>query len=74
MGLKHIYTNEKESNMALQLNRTDRWLAGVCGGLASALKVESTIIRLAFIFSTLFAGIGIIPYIILWVVMAINTP
>ena len=60
--------------MALQLSRDDKWLVGVCGGLAKALKVDTTIIRLAFIFSVLFAGIGILPYIILWLVMACNTP
>ena len=60
--------------MALQLSSSDKWLTGVCGGLAAALKIDTTIIRLAFIFSVLFAGFGLIPYLILWIVMAVNTP
>lgn len=59
--------------MALQLSTSNKWLTGVCGGVAAAMDIDSTIIRLAFIFSVLFAGIGILPYLILWIVMACNT-
>ncbi|MCH8180461.1 MAG: PspC domain-containing protein [Proteobacteria bacterium] len=45
----------------------DRWLGGVCGGLARLLGVESWLVRLAFTLLFLFWGAGLIVYILLWV-------
>ena len=48
----------------------DRMLAGVCGGLAQEFGVPATVVRLAFVLSSLlFGGIGILVYVVLWVVM-----
>ena len=47
----------------------DRMVAGVCGGLAEYLQVDPTLIRLAFVFFTLWAGGGILAYIIAWIVI-----
>ena len=48
----------------------DRKIAGVCAGLADEFAVSVTIIRLAFLLSALFGGgMGIIIYLVLWVVM-----
>ena len=43
---------------------TDKKLAGVCGGLAEYLGMDSTIIRLILVLAVLFAGVGILAYII----------
>jgi phage shock protein PspC (stress-responsive transcriptional regulator) len=49
---------------------TDRKLAGVCGGLAREFGISVTILRLAFLLSAFFGGgMGIIIYLVLWVVM-----
>ena len=45
----------------------DRVLAGVCGGIASALGVDATLVRLAFALLALAGGAGIILYFALWV-------
>lgn len=48
-------------------SRTDRLLAGVCGGLASYLDVDPTLVRVAWVVVTLFsAGIGLVTYALLW--------
>jgi len=52
-----------------KLFRKDGKILGVCEGLAEYLDVDVTIIRIAFVFSVLFAGVGIIPYIVLAIVM-----
>ena len=52
---------------ALRRSRSDRWIAGVCGGLAQASSLESWVWRLAFAFFLLFGGAGLIIYILLWV-------
>ena len=48
----------------LYRSKTDKKLAGVCGGLAQYFNVDSTIVRLLFVFFTLFVGCGVLVYII----------
>ena len=50
-------------------SRKDRWIAGVCGGLAAYFGVDATLVRVAFIVAFFFFGIGLLPYLILWLVM-----
>ncbi|HEX8785483.1 MAG TPA: PspC domain-containing protein [Telluria sp.] len=52
---------------ALRRSRTDRWLGGVCGGLARASGVESWVWRLVFTLCTLTFGFGIVVYLLLWI-------
>ncbi len=54
----------------LYRSRDDRMIAGVCGGLAEYFGVDSTLIRLAVLFIFLFQGIGLIAYLIAWLVMS----
>ena len=44
-------------------------LDGVCGGIAGYFDIDPTIIRLAWILFTAFAGSGILAYIIAAIVM-----
>ena len=53
----------------LARSRTNRWIAGVCGGLGEYFGVDATVVRLIFIVASLAFGFGLIPYIVLWVVM-----
>ncbi len=57
-------------NRKLYRSRNDRMIAGVCGGLAEYFNVDSTFIRLAVLFIFLFQGVGLIAYLIAWVVMS----
>ena len=43
---------------------TDKKLCGVCGGIAQVLGVDSTIVRLVWVLSTIVFGINILLYII----------
>lgn len=52
------------SNEKLYRSSTDKMLAGVCGGIAERLGVDSTIIRLLWAVLSLAYGSGIILYII----------
>jgi len=54
----------------LYRSRDDRMIAGVCGGLADYFNVDSSLIRLGVLFIFLFQGIGLIAYIIAWLVMS----
>lgn len=48
----------------LYRSKTDKKVAGVCGGLAEYIGVDSTFIRLALVFTVLFAGCGLVAYIV----------
>jgi phage shock protein PspC (stress-responsive transcriptional regulator) len=54
----------------LYRSRDDRMIAGVCGGLADYFNVDSSLIRIAVLFVFLFQGVGLIAYIIAWLVMS----
>lgn len=49
----------------LYRSRTDRSLAGVCGGLAEYFQVDPTLVRVLFVLFTLMGGPGLIVYIAL---------
>ncbi len=55
----------------MQLHRSvnDRVLGGVCGGLAESLSVETIYIRLAFLVLVLYAGNGLLVYLLLWMIL-----
>tara|TARA_Y100000310_G_C20612884_1_gene778961 strand:+ start:231 stop:437 length:207 start_codon:yes stop_codon:yes gene_type:complete len=51
-------------------SKKDRRIAGVCGGLGRYFKIDSTIVRLAWIvFSLISLGTGILAYIIAWIII-----
>ena len=51
----------------LRRSRDDRWIAGVCGGIGEFTGIEPWIWRLLFALAFLFAGFGILPYLLLWI-------
>jgi phage shock protein C len=57
--------------MALRRSKSDRMIAGVCGGLAKALGWDPTLVRVLYVLVSLFSAAfpGILVYIILWVVV-----
>jgi phage shock protein C len=52
---------------AFRRSRTDRMLGGVCGGMARATGVESWVWRLLFAVLFIFAGAGLLVYVLLWI-------
>lgn len=52
---------------ALRRSRSDRWIAGVCGGLAPATGAESWVWRLVFAALLLCGGIGLVIYVLMWI-------
>ena len=47
----------------------DKKIAGVAAGLADYFDLDPTIIRLVWLLAILFAGTGLIAYIILWIAL-----
>lgn len=52
---------------SLRRSRSDRWLGGVCGGVARQTGVDAWVWRLGFAFLFFFFGTGLLLYILLWV-------
>jgi phage shock protein PspC (stress-responsive transcriptional regulator) len=51
----------------LRLSERDKWIAGVCGGVATVTGVEAWIWRLIFVLGMLAGGFTAVLYIILWI-------
>ncbi len=49
----------------LYRSRTNRWVAGVCGGLADYFGVDPTAVRVAFVLLALWQGLGVLVYVVL---------
>ena len=53
-----------------RLTRSNNKMIGrVCAGLAEYLDIDPTIVRIVWVLMVLFAGFGILLYVILWLIM-----
>jgi len=53
----------------LRRSTSDKVLAGVCGGLGRYLGVDPVLVRIAAVVLALANGIGLIAYVIAWIVI-----
>ncbi|WP_153409912.1 PspC domain-containing protein [Nocardia macrotermitis] len=53
----------------LTRSHTNRWIGGVCGGLAEYFGWNATLIRLLFVLSCLLPGPQFVLYLVLWLVI-----
>lgn len=51
-----------------------RLLAGVCAGFAYRLEIDVTLLRLAFLVLALASGLGILLYVLLWLLLPGSEP
>jgi phage shock protein PspC (stress-responsive transcriptional regulator) len=52
---------------AFRRSRTNRWLGGVCGGMARSTGMEAWVWRLLFTVLFICAGAGLLVYLLLWI-------
>ncbi len=52
---------------------TDRKVAGVCGGLGKYFAVDPVIFRVIFVLSAIFGGVGLVAYLVMWLVIHEDT-
>ena len=57
----------------LKLSRDDKWIAGVCGGIARKFGIDSDVLRIitVILFLCPYVPVGLI-YIIMWIIMPSN--
>lgn len=63
-------------NALQQLNRslTDRWIGGVCGGLAQATSIPTWAWRILFVLAIFLHGLGILMYVLMWIFVPLEQP
>lgn len=49
--------------------RDDRWIAGVCSGLARRFGMSAGLVRLLFVLSVILPGSQVLLYVLLWIVL-----
>ena len=58
----------------LTLSSTDRVIGGVCGGLGAHTGLPSWAWRVIFCVGTLYVGIGLLFYLLLWIFIPADSP
>jgi phage shock protein PspC (stress-responsive transcriptional regulator) len=57
----------------LKLSRDDKWIAGVCGGIARKFGIDSDVLRIIKVILFLCPYVPVVLiYIILWIIMPSN--
>jgi phage shock protein C len=53
----------------LYRSRSNRQIAGVCGGLAEYFNMDATLLRVLFIVLAVLGGSGIVLYLAMWIIV-----
>ena len=54
----------------LTRSRDDRWIAGICGGIAEHTGIDATLIRVILVIATILgAGSLVVIYLICWLII-----
>ena len=57
-------------NQKLTRSRSDKMLAGVCGGLAEYFGLDTSLVRIGYALLTLFTAFAGVPvYLIMWLIV-----
>jgi phage shock protein C len=67
--ITHMNGNNSNGGKRLLRVRQGRMVAGVCTGLAGYFRVDVNLVRLAFGVFTIFYGLGILLYLVAWVIL-----
>lgn len=59
----------------LYRSQTDSMIGGVCGGLGAYLGIDATFVRLFFVLLAMAGnGIGVLIYLLLWIILPLDQP
>ena len=63
-----------DGSRVVRRSRSERVIAGVCGGIGRYLGVDPMLLRIAFIVLALANGLGVIAYVVAWVAIPEERP
>ena len=58
-----------DTTRKLYRSKTNRQLAGVCGGLAEYFNLDATLIRILFVVLAVLGGSGLVLYVAMWIIV-----
>ena len=61
-----------EATKKLYRSQSERWFAGVCGGLGNYFGIDPTLVRVLFVIFALTFGSGFLIYLVLWLIIPIE--
>jgi phage shock protein PspC (stress-responsive transcriptional regulator) len=69
LNTEQTHSNEPLASVvnAFRRSRGDRWIGGVCGGIARSTGMEAWVWRLLFAALFICAGAGLLLYVLLWI-------
>lgn len=59
----------EEQDRTLRRSKSDRMIAGVCGGFGKFFDIDPVLIRLGFGLAVVFFGTGLLAYLVCWIVI-----
>lgn len=65
----HNNDDRRKQQPKLRRSRTNRSIAGICGGLAEYLDIDATVLRIIMLCLIIFGGMSLWVYIILWLLI-----
>lgn len=68
-GPSEYFDTDNTSTPKLYRSRSQRVLAGVCGGIAQYLNIDVTLVRVIAFVMLVFVGMSLWVYIIMWIVV-----
>jgi phage shock protein PspC (stress-responsive transcriptional regulator) len=66
-GLDRIFDGLR--SLGVRRRTDDKWIGGVCSGLADRLGVDPVIVRAAFVLLTILGGVGVSLYLVAWALL-----
>ena len=58
-----------DATRKLYRSKTNRQLAGVCGGLAEYFNLDATLIRVLVVLLAVLGGSGLLLYVAMWIII-----
>jgi phage shock protein C len=58
-----------DATRKLYRSKTNRQLAGVCGGLSEYFNLDVTLIRVLFVLLAVLGGSGVVLYVAMWIIV-----
>jgi phage shock protein C len=69
MQVRSVKDGTMAQTRKLYRSKTDRKLAGVCGGLAQYFNTDATLIRVLFVVLAVLGGSGLVIYAAMWIIL-----
>jgi phage shock protein PspC (stress-responsive transcriptional regulator) len=69
---KQSTSEETTEKKRIYRSKSNRMIGGVCGGVSQYINVDPTIVRVIWAFAVLWGGVGLLAYILCWIIVPEN--